>query len=188
MGVKKPPIHGRDHLPGGPDPIPGLTDGGGSGLPYATIDIGSPASFADTGYSLTAISMSSATFSTNDASVFDYTTVGGVTTIRGLVAGTYMAFGAAKGELFSPPAAGSMLQCYGTSTVRNPFIENRFCPWFDIDGFGDYEAGVSQGWMDVIRSVPADPPDRFIFRVGQNSGSSIQLHAYLQVVRIGDPV
>jgi len=156
----------------------GGSGGGGSDLPTARMtQLVSP--FADSGFNLSAISFVSSPLETNDATVFASGTSGGTTTIKVLTTGTYMAWATVRGELTSPPAAGSYLQVYGTCTFRDPFDESRWGDWHDTDGFGDYEAGATNG----ILWIPDVVPGFFFLRAGQNSGSNIQLHATITIVR-----
>jgi len=153
-------------------------------LPSAVIDqLVDP--FADTGFNLTAISMNSAHFFTNDATVFDVGASAGTTTIKALVPGVYLVWATVLGDLTVAPVANSYLQVFGfASTSYSPFNQSRFDSWRDIDGFGDYEAGATHAFLTVIRTIDVPPPKFFFLRAGQNSGSNIQLHANLQVVRL----
>lgn len=159
-------------------PCGGGSSGGSADLPSALItQIVNP--YASTVFSLASVSMSAASFQTNDATVFGVDSSGGITTIKALTTGTFTAWATVRGELTSPPAAGSYLQVFGTSTSRDVFDESRWGDWRDTDGFGDYEAGATNGWV----CIPAALPQFFFLRAGQNSGSNIQLHAQLWVVR-----
>jgi hypothetical protein len=140
--------------------------------------------FADTAHGLTSISLSAGSFDTNDSAVFSSATSGGITTIKATGVGTYMAWATVLGDLTLPPAAGSYIEANGLATSFDPFNQSRFGTWFDIDGFGDYEAGAVRGWVSVLTAPPTPPTQFFFLRAGQNSGHNIQLHANLTVVRM----
>lgn len=98
--AEKPIMHGRDHRPGGTDPIPGL-----GGLVWAFLDSGvTEANCAAS--STTRLPSDTSTFYTTDTTVFDTAANTGIYGIRILADGHYAVWVSAQPTITHSPTSG----------------------------------------------------------------------------------
>lgn len=158
-----------------------------SGVPSALIFL-HDSTFADTGFSLSTLNMDTASFLTNDSSVFSAATVGGNGCIQIAAAGDYMCIADAFAVVTSAPAAGSFCQTDVQATFLDTLLGPRTAGWFDRDGFGDYYSEPTRGVTVTVVSPGAPPPQNVFMRVGQNSGATADVHASLTVYQMSPAV
>jgi hypothetical protein len=175
---EKPVMHGRDHRPGGTDPIPGLT---ASGVQWADI-IYNNTTFADTGSFTTTIPFLSSTFETSDSSVFAYGTNLGKGGIQVNTAGAYLVIGSAQGDC-AAPAAGSILQVAVDLTLANDVITSPIGQFFATGG-GDHNAYATWARLTHI-GTSSDPVGEVVqLDVGQNSGGTASISCNLTILQL----
>lgn len=154
-----------------------------TGVPFASATY-SNAAFADTGFARSNVSVTAGSFITSDTTVFGTATSGGVLGLQLKVAGEYLVTASIFGQANAAPAAGSFVQAY-TASVNNRIVdEARVGGWFLIDSFGDYQAAAARQLIAVVQPPASPAPETILLSIGQNSGLSVQVDAYLTAVQL----
>jgi len=152
---------------------------GSTGLAQAS-NLSGSVNFADTGFNVTPVSMNAGNFTTTDATVFQQVTITGTSGIQALVKGVYFVWITVVGQSNAVPAAGSFIKCQTISAIGQEFDGSNLGGWFLDDATPLYEAKATFGWQATVDS----PPEDFFTSVGQNSGGTILLQAFMNAVQI----
>jgi hypothetical protein len=163
--MTRPPYlnHGREHKPGGSDPIPGL----GGGLLWAYID-SNESSHSCAAATSTRIAADSSTFYTNAPAVFDaHNSPGGVMGVRILADGHYLFW--MTGNMSTAPVAGDKYDLvaegggafadFGWQPSLIPFVTGGIAP-----------GAVFTGGVMSVGGFLAAPTDAIVARFDNNNG------------------
>lgn len=161
----------------------GTTPVSSTGLAWAA-NLSGTINFADTGFNIANVSMAAGNFVTNDATVFAEHTSVGVSGIRALVQGYYFIWVTVLATTQVAPTAGAFIKCRTTSPVGQEFNSSLIGPWLQTDSTPSWQACATYGWGAVVQSPSSPAPETFFLAAGQNSGATVALEAWMQVVQI----